>query len=210
MSHAAPQPRAGGLRRWRPVPVTLSVLTLAAVLNLAGCFGGKEEAPPSPGSPTSTASTAATAPLDARIGAVEGKLTPAEKAAALSRLRSPVLAWMDAAYLAGDYPRAAGFDRSFGSFTAGTAEKARRDLGLLTNVDVAQRVETVTTKARRLRFDLLAVKHRVVGATARIALVFQTEGAYARTVTIKGRLFLTPVDGGGWKIFGYDLTRGEK
>jgi len=43
-----------------------------------------------------------------------------------------------------------------------------------------------------------------------VALRFITEGSFAHTVTITGKVFLTPEGKSGWRIFGYDMTRGVK
>jgi hypothetical protein len=55
---------------------------------------------------------------------------------------------------------------------------------------------------------VLAVHGRAVGATARFVLRFRTEGKVARKIEVRGRLFLTPGPD-GWRIFGYDVTKGR-
>lgn len=198
-------------RRYSPTPILLSALTLTAVLNTAGCFGGSgEEAPGSqPGTTQSTEPTVAAVPADVAVGTVSGRLTSAESKKAVTDLGGVVLQWFDAAYLAGDYPRDGG-GNAFGTFTTGAADRAKHDGALMSNADVGARIESVAAKERRVRLDLLAVAHKVIGATARVALVFTTEGAFAKTVTVKGQLFLTPGDKGSWRIFGYKMARGEK
>ena len=195
-------------RRFAPTPIVLSGLTLAALLNTTGCFGGDDA---DPGSPSADSSPGATQPrpADVALGTLTGKLSKAESDRAVTSLSDVVLKWFDDAYLNGDYPRE-GFGNSFGTFTSGAAAEARKDGALTSNGTIGAQIETVTTKGRQVHLDLLAVDHHVVGATARVAVVFTTEGAYAHTVTIKGKVFLTPGDKGSWRIFGYDLTRGVK
>jgi len=197
-------------RRLPRTPAVLSGLTLAAVLNTAGCFGGDDSASPqsNPQSSPTTPTAPAGAPPDVEISTVSGRLTKAESAKAVTDIGAAVLHWFDGAYLAGDYPREA-FGTAFGSFSTGAAEKARHD-GLLSNWAVGAKIDAVVADAQRVRLDVLAVDHKVVGATARIDLVFTTEGSFAKTVTVSGKVFLTPGDKGGWRIFGYDITRGEK
>jgi len=201
-------------RRLSPTPMVLSALTLAAVLNTAGCFGGDDAEPASPTTSPSAPSTSGPPADDERPGSVElgtvsGHLTPAESKKAVSEIGDVVLGWFDDAYLAGDYPRE-DFGNAFGVFTADAASQARSDAALTSNAPVGAQIDTVTTDGRRVRLDLLAAGHQVVGATARIELRFTTAGAFAKTVTVKGKLFLTPGKEGRWRIFGYDIARGEK
>jgi hypothetical protein len=58
-----------------------------------------------------------------------------------------------------------------------------------------------------VRVDVLAVRTRPVGLTAHVFLSFDTSGKVERVVRVKGRLFLTHSDR-GWKVFGYDMTKG--
>jgi hypothetical protein len=195
-------------RRFAPTPIILSGLTLAALLNTVGC-SGDDDSEPGPPSTSSSPAAVQPPPADVALGTLTGKLSKAESARVVTNLSDVVLTWFDDAYLAGDYPRE-GFDHAFGTFTTGAAKQARRDGALMSNGSIGERIEAVTTKGRRVRLDLLAVHHHVVGATARVALVFTTEGAFAHTVTIKGKVFLTPAGKSGWRIFGYDMTRGVK
>ncbi len=55
---------------------------------------------------------------------------------------------------------------------------------------------------------MLAVKGHAAGATARVVLRFRTDGEVQRKVEVRGRLFLTPTPD-GWRIFGYDVTKGR-
>ena len=67
-------------------------------------------------------------------------------------------------------------------------------------------------RRQRAFLSVLAPKGVATGVTARVDLAYlvqRTEGA-DRFVTVRGRLLLTRAPSGGWKIFGYDLTRGVR
>ena len=192
-------------RRISPTPIVLTGLTLAALLNTVGCSGGDDEG--SPDSPSSSTSTVPGLTADIKVGTVSGSLPDATKTQAAADLGAVVTKWFDAAYL-GDYPRE-GAGEAFGTFTEGAAELARKD-ALMSNVAHGAQIESVTPEVETVLLDLVAADKKVVGATARVRLEFTTTGGYAKTVTIVGRVFLTPGDKGGWRIFGYDMQRGEK
>jgi hypothetical protein len=198
-------------RRLARTPILLSALTLGAVLNTAGCFGGDDSSTPATTPPaTPGASTTSTpTPADVALATLSGRLTKAESTKATADIGAAVVHWFDGAYLTGDYPRDS-FGTAFGSFTVGAAALAGTQRALMSNAAVGSRIDTVTPAEERVRLDLIAVDHKVVGATARIRLVFRTEGSFAKTVTVAGKVFLTPGDKGGWRIFGYHIARGEK
>ena len=200
-------------RRFSPTPIVLSALTLAALLNTTGCFGGDDSAPSSPGTsssvPGGSSDQPKAPPADVALGTLSGRLTKTETKQAVTELGAVVLRWFDDAYLGGDYPRE-GFGSSFRTFTTGAAALARKDGALMSNGTRGAQIESVTTIGRQVRLDLLATGHKVVGATARVTLIFRTEGEATRTVTVKGKVFLTQGTKGGWRIFGYDMTRGAK
>ena len=85
---------------------------------------------------------------------------------------------------------------------------AKRDKGLMSNAEVADRVDSVTAKARRLRIDVLADRGKAAGVTAQVVLVLDLDGEVRRTDRIAGRLFLS-TSGNGWQVFGYDVKRGR-
>jgi len=192
-------------RRITPTPIVLSGLTLAALLNTVGCSGGDDEG--SPASPSTSSQPAPGVSADIKVSSVSGSLPEAAKTKAAAELGGVVTTWFDAAYLTG-YPRD-GFGVAFGTFTQDAAKLARND-GLMSNVGHGTQIESVTPEVETVRLDLVAAHKKVVGATARVRLEFTTTGGYAKTVTIVGRVFLTPGDKGGWRIFGYDMQRGEK
>ena len=193
-------------RRFSATPIVLSGLALAAVLTAAGCSGDDGD-DGSPNSPTPGTTAAAFTP-EVDVSTVSGKLATAAEQAAITDLGGVVTKWLDAAYLGGDYPRTT-FDTAFGTFTEGAAKLAGKD-ALTSNAAHGGEIESVTPSLEKVHLDLVAADKKVIGATARFRLEFTTTGAYAKHVTVVGRVFLTPGANGGWRIFGYDLTRGDK
>jgi len=193
-------------RRFPATPIVMSGLALAAVLTAAGCSGGDEENGP-PDSSSSGPTTPGFAPA-VDVGTVAGKLPTAAEQAAITDLGGVVTKWLDSAYLGGDYPRTT-FETAFGTFTEGAAKLAGKD-PLTSNASHGGEIESVTPSLETVHLDLVADHKKVIGATARFRLEFTTAGAYAKHVTVAGRVFLTPGANGGWRIFGYDLTRGDQ
>jgi hypothetical protein len=120
-------------------------------------------------------------------------------------VREVVDRWTDAAYL-GDYPRR-DFSRAFPGFTRGAATLAHRDQRLMSNEAIGRRIDGVRATARKVRIDALAVHQRAVGVTAHVFLAFRTTGHLERRYRVAARLYLTRTDS-GWKVFGYDATKG--
>jgi hypothetical protein len=114
-------------------------------------------------------------------------------------------AWWEAAYLGGRYPRT-GFRDAFPGFTSGAEARARRDRRLMSNLDVAPRVSSVTARHRSVAMDVLAVDRRARSVTARFVLRFRTTGEEQGVTVVRGRLFLTRRDG-TWRVFGYDVAK---
>jgi hypothetical protein len=115
--------------------------------------------------------------------------------------------WLDAAYVAGDYPRS-DFGDAFPGFTKGAAALAARQPTLMSNEAVGEDVDEVTATRRVVSVDLLAPKGKPAGATAHVNLVIELAGDKERTDQIRGRLVLTR-SGSGWQVFGFDIERGE-
>ena len=179
----------------------------ALVLALAttACSGGSDE----PADAGSTGPTQATdRPVEAQVsfGKITGKLPPDARDRLAQQVGDVVSGWTDAAYLGGDYPRR-DFADAWPGFTAGAREEAHADRALTSNEDIGDRIDGVTAHKSLVRLDVLAVKQHPVGITAHVFLGFGTTGDVEREVRVKGRLFLTHTDG-GWKVFGYDLTKG--
>ncbi len=186
--------------------VTALVTALVAAPFLAGCSSGSDE-PESADAPTSSATVRAH-PVDSQVsvGTVTGRLTPESRQRLVKQVGDVVDGWADAAYLGGDYPRR-DFSDAWPGFTAGAAQEAHGDRALMSNEDIGDRIDGVTPYKSTVRIDVLAVKKRPVGVTARVFLSFGTTGKAERNVRVKGRLFLTHTDR-GWKVFGYDMTKG--
>lgn len=194
----------------RPLPRPASrlggvLLSAALVVPLAGCSDRSQEAPraavPSSSAPAPTVETSV------RYGAVTGRLPQAERRRLAERVRRVVDGWTAAAYLDGPF-RSRDFSTAFAGFTPGARADARRDRALLTNQTRGGPVDEVVPRRSRLVLDVLAVKRRPVGVTARLDLRFATAGRGDRSVRVGGRVYLTPTPD-GWRIFGYDLTKGS-
>ncbi len=85
----------------------------------------------------------------------------------------------------------------------------------MSNADIGERVVSVTPLMRKARLDLLAVDRRVRSVTARfdlrmrVALAGDDAAGSPRTrrLQVRGRVFLTRQPA-GWRVFGYDVTKG--
>ncbi len=198
------------MRRW-PGSLTnpaslVTAATLSVVLSVAGCSGGDDEEPAGPSrSGTSAGSTGI--PSRVEVGEVAGKLGkgPARKVAA--DVAEVVDRWLEAAYVAGDYPRSK-FGDAFPGFTKGAATLAGRQAGLMSNKAVGDDVDSVTAVRRVVRVDVLAPDGKAAGATAHVNLVIDLAGKVERTDQIRGRVLLTRSKG-DWRVFGFDIERGE-
>lgn len=181
-------------------------LVLGLVLALAGCSGGDED---EPGAEPSSASVSDTPGAETRVevGAVAGKLGKAPAREAAADVAAVVDAWLDAAYVGGDYPRA-DFARAYPGFTKDAAGLAGRQAALMSNKAVGPDVDEVTATRRVVRVDLLAPAGKVAAATAHVNLVMDLTGDIDRTDQVSGRLLLTRTQD-GWQVFGFDVERGE-
>lgn len=181
-------------------------LLLASTV-LVGCTGD-EETPESDGGSSSSSTTRAPVETSASVGAVAGRLGKQQRRQFLRAATATVDEWLDAAYVAGDYPRS-DFGKAFPGFTQGAATLARKQPKVMSNAAVGDRVEQVTVKQRKVTVDVLAPGGKPAGATARVVLVVQLDGDVERKDRISGRLMLTP-KGKQWKVFGFDMTRNVK
>ncbi len=193
-------------RRTRPVTALLTTLALGLGLGVAGC-SGTDDADPSGPVASPSASAPPPLPTTVKVGVVTGRVTREERKDAVSKVTRVVDGWFDAAYVGGDYPRES-FADAFPRFTRGAADEAGRDVMLMTNADVGQRIDGVDTKIRRLTIDLLGVQGEAEAATARVRLVFVTQGGLERRVTVAGRLRLVRQNR-VWRVFGYDITKAD-
>lgn len=191
-----------------PRPALLSVAIVLLLATLAtGCTGDESaDRPDSPAAPQSTDS-GRTFQIETRttMGKTVGRLSRDDRRRLQKTVTGVVQRWFNAAYVGGDYPRS-NFRDAFPGFTPGARERARRDLVLLTNKGIGRRIDEVTPTRSRLHLDVLSVRRRAVGVTARFQLAFRTEGDLARRVRVEGRLMLTR-QASGWRVFGYDVTK---
>lgn len=183
-----------------------TVAALALALAAGGCSGGSDDdggtgAPASSGGPADHAVES-----QVSFGTVTGRLAPEVRQRLAQQVGDVVDGWTEAAYLGGDYPRR-DFAEAWPGFTPGAQEEAHGDRALMSNEDIGDRIDGVTPHRSVVRLDVLAVKQHPVGVTAHVFLGFATTGDLEREVRVKGRLFLTHTDR-GWRVFGYDMTKG--
>ena len=188
------------------------VLLLVLAVVLAACSGERDDPPgPAPAGEAAPAegATDAPAPLETTVelGQVRGKLPDAKRTQVSEQVGHAVDEWIDAAYVGGTYPRN-DFSAAWPGFTTGAKADARDDQDLMSNQDIGAQISSVRATARRVYVDVLAVRGKAEGATARFVLKFRTDGDVRRKVEVSGRLFLTPSPD-GWRIFGYDVTKGR-
>ena len=192
------------------------LLVLALAVTLAACSGDSDDpsADPGDGDPGSSEAAGATeAPppppveTEATMGKVTGQLPQEKRSKVRQQVAHAVDEWFDAAYVAGEYPRN-DFADAWPGFTRGAQAEAQGDKALMSNQDIGADIAGVETTARKVTVDVLAVKGKPSGATARFVLKFRTDGDVQRKVEVRGRLFLTP-EADGWHIFGYDVTKGR-
>jgi hypothetical protein len=193
-------------RRSRTTVAVTAALVLALVAG--GCSGDDD---PEPGESPGSGSSATDAPVletTAKIGQVAGTRLPDDRRAALLAEVQPIVdGWIDGAYVGGTWPRTDVGD-AFTGFSAGARKDAERDLVVLSNTDVGDRITAVTATVRRLYLDVLAVKREAAAVTARVWLKFDIAGEAAGSETVKARLFLTRA-GDDWEVFGYDVSAGD-
>lgn len=140
----------------------------------------------------------------AEIGRIVGRLPGSRRKAVRQEVTAVIDRWWEAAYLSGARSKA-DLARAFPGFTPGARQRATFDRSLMSSVDLG--ADTVTALMRKVRLDLLAVDQRVRSVTARFDFRVRTTGERTRRLQVRGRLFLTRVDG-DWRVFGYDVTQG--
>lgn len=181
----------------------------AVVVTSAAFIGGCSDDDSSPSGREPSDSAGSTSPdrpitTKATVGRVIGKLGKKQKELLKADVSAVVDEFFDNAYL-GEFPRTS-FDKAYASFTRGAAADAGRDADLLSNADIADQIDQATSTRRRVALDVLAVKGKAQGVTARFTLDFDTTGELERTERVKGYLLLTS-EGDGWRVFGYDVIR---
>ncbi len=175
-------------------------------LAAGGCSDSDGDPAAAPSSSTSPTAEA-TPPVTTKVswGELVGRLPRAQRQPLVASVRKVVDGWLDAAYLAGDYPRA-DFAGSWPGFTPGAQARARRDGDLMSNRDIGASIDGVEPERRAVTLDVVSVKKRPVGVTARVVLRFATTGDTPQTVRVAGRLYLTK-GAQGWQVFGYDVRK---
>ncbi|GAA4733474.1 hypothetical protein GCM10023350_16290 [Nocardioides endophyticus] len=179
----------------------LVVVGLAA----GGCSDGSDGGPRKADATSSASAAPAEVVTAASVGQLAGKLPQARRAQLVGEVQQVVDGWIDAAYLSGDYPRT-DFAGSWPGFTAPAQAKAERDGDLMSNRDIGASIDGVEPQKRQLKLDVLSVRKRPVGVTARVVLRFATTGDTVKDVRVAGRLYLTKGKQ-GWQVFGYDVTK---
>ncbi len=189
----------------RPVAVMVAVVVTAAAF-VGGCSAddSSPDADKSPGGSAETATDEPPLTTKVTVGKVVGKVRDDERQLMKDEVGAVVDTFFDEAYL-GEFPRAS-FVEAYASFTDGAREDAQRDADLLSNADVSDQIETATGTKRRVALDVLAVKGKVKGVTARFTLQYETTGDLEQTGKVKGYLLLDHQNG-VWHVFGYNIVR---
>lgn len=199
------------LHTFRPrTALAASAALLALAATACTSDDADDPAPGSPDTPSSDAPSEDAVPeltTSVTVRTVTGVLSTEAREHVRDRVVEAVDAWIDAAYVGGEYPRS-DFDDAFPSFTPGAAARAEGDLDLMTNAGVGEQVDEVTARLREVKLDVLAHEGRPAAVTATFRLGLGLRGEIERTDRVRGRLLLTYTPG-GWKIFGYDVERGE-
>ena len=119
--------------------------------------------------PEPSEATEAPPPLEttASLGKVTGKLPQDKRSKVRQQVARAVDAWLDAAYVGGDYPRN-DFDTAWPGFTTGAKVDAKADKALMSNQDIGAQIDAVEATTRKVTVDVLAVKGHAAGATARV------------------------------------------
>jgi hypothetical protein len=192
-------------RLLRPL-AALGAVIVTSVAFIGGC-SDDDSAPPAAQEPSdSAASTPEARPITTKttVGRVIGKLGDKQRDRMKAEVSAVVDGFFDNAYL-GEFPRTS-FDQAYASFTQGARGDAVRDADLLSNTEIAEQIDTATGTKRRVSLDVLAVKGKPQGITARFTLDFETAGELERTDRVKGYLLLAD-EGNGWQVFGYSVIR---
>ena len=191
------------------------LLAAALLLATAACSGDpgtpRPAASPLPDASTGTAATLAAkpVPMDVAVGSVVGsRLRKGQRSTTVRAASRTLSGYFDAAYFDGQWPRRDVSD-AWRYFTQGAVPRARSDNHLLSNAGLDGSTEAVLARRKWVRLDLFTPRDPIAGMTARVHLVFDVERGErpTRRVTVSGRLMLTRVPSGAWRIFGYDVSR---
>jgi hypothetical protein len=208
--HDRARTRRGALVR-RTAAACCAALLL---LSTAACTGDEEPAP-SAAEESVRPSEQGTATLEPRPAAARvrvtrlaGRMRARDQEVLADNVGKVVTRYFQDAYLAGPHPRES-FDDAFATFTEQAAARAGRARDLLTNERLAPTTESVVPRRQTAYLSVLAPNRVAAGVTAKVQLDYLAERGDRpdQLVRVKGRLLLTRAADGGWKIFGYDLTR---
>lgn len=192
--------------------VLVVVVTAAAFscTSRADAPSASPEGEPAPSAGTGTPAGAAAVVTRATIGQVAGRLDDTRRQRVKTEVQAVVDAYLDAAWVAGPWPRD-DFSAAFASFRPGAAATAATDVDLLTNHDVGAGLTAVTATRRRVKIDVLAPGDRAKAATATFRLDLELTGtapAPTGPLQVTGALYLSHHDG-AWTVFGYDVDKGQ-
>lgn len=186
--------------------VAAGVVLLTAVVT--GCSGDDAPDDPGAGAGSTGAGTGSdsAAPVETvvTLGNLGKGVGDAERERIKTSLVEALDPYFDGAWL-GDFPRT-DFAPAFASFTPGAARDAQRDLALLSNQPVSDRIDAATATRRKVRLDVFSHDGRPRGGTVQFLLDFDTTGTLAESRRVTGRLYLTRADG-QWRVFGYDVDQ---
>ena len=189
---------AGGRAAAHLVARCLASMLLVSVA-VSACGGDPPSGDPSPGPQSDALEVEIASGLDALDAGARSKVQ--------NEVGDLLSSYVVHGFL-GDYPRE-DFVRSLDAFTGGAAEKAARDIDVLTASRFSDSDGVRATKLLA-RIACLTSGEDVVGATAHISFAFEaSEGSSPpQPITLEGRLMLIE-DEGEWSIFGYDVTRDD-
>ncbi|MXG91722.1 hypothetical protein [Nocardioides flavescens] len=185
-----------------------AVVTGAVLLTVVatGCSGDDEPDRPGGGDASTGAASGSdtTAPVETVV--TLGNLGKGVGDAKRERIKTSLVAaldpWFDGAWL-GEFPRS-DYAPAFAAFTPGAARDAQRDLALLSNQAISDRIDTATATRRKVRLDVFSHDGHPRGGTVQFLLDFDTTGTLAESRRVTGRLYVTRSEG-QWQVFGYDV-----
>lgn len=196
-----------------PRAALAAVSALLALTLAAGCSSDDEPDADSPSAPATAVDpgdpgvTSTTSSIRTVTG---GKLKPKEQTQLQQKITAVVDEWFDKAFLGGEYPRT-DFGDAYSVFTEGAQKRARDDSRLMSNEGVGTTtVQPPRADARTLQIDVLSDRGKAAAVTAVFELdMTRTGEAGARSERVFGSLYLTYAKGDGWRVFAYDVQRGD-
>lgn len=196
-------------------PVLPVVVATALALTLGSCSGDDEPSSPASTSPSDASSTAETlrldkanAALETRVVEIGGGVKKKQRSDISRQIAKPIQNWMDAAYLAGEFPRGDYGKKDLPGWTDQAASLALKDENVTTNAAVSKDVVRVVANQRTARLFVFAFRGNAGGATAKVLLTMtaEKESGTRMRYAVGGDVYLTR-NGNKWRIFGYDLHR---